>query len=142
MASVRKKLKLRVHAGDTDFTGFVFNPRVVEWFSIGRIELLRSRGITLLSDGQLMVEGKPQGVSLVVGEVYVRFQAPIRFDDVVSLQSEITEVRDKTVRFSFTVRRVSDSEVLATGWSTSVCVDKETRKSSKIPSKIAELLAS
>jgi len=140
MARVRKTLRLRVRAGDTDFTGFVFNPRVIEWFSVGRIELLRSRGITLLGDGRLTVDGEPLGVSLVVGEVYARFQAPIRFDDQISLQTEVTEVRDKTIKFSFTVRRVSDREVLATGTSTSVCIDRETRRSSKIPPRISELL--
>ncbi|MBS7650938.1 acyl-CoA thioesterase [Candidatus Bathyarchaeota archaeon] len=140
VAHTSKTLRLRVHAGDTDFTGFVFNPRVIEWFSVGRIELLRSRGITLLDDGRLTVDGKPQGVSLVVGEVYARFQAPIRFDDQVSLKTEVTEVRDKTIKFSFTVRRVSDREVLAVGSSTSVCIDKETRKSCKLPPRIAELL--
>ena len=131
-----------MRAGDTDYTGFVFNARVVEWFSIGRIETLRSRKITYLNDGRLVVDGRPQDVSLVVGEVYVRFHSPAKFDDLVQLQTRITEVKDKTIKFGFEVRKASDRKILVTGSSTSVCIDRRTVRSANIPNDLAERLRS
>jgi acyl-CoA thioester hydrolase len=131
-----------VRAGDTDYTGFVFNARVVEWFSIGRIETLRSRKITYLNDGRLAVDGRPQDVSLVVGEVYVRFHSPAKFDDLVQLQTRIMEVKDKTIKFRFEVRKSSDRKILVTGSSTSVCIDRRTVRSANIPNDLAERLRS
>jgi len=139
---IKKSIRLRVRAGDTDYTGFVFNARVVEWFSIGRIETLRSRKITYLNDGRLAVDGRPQDVSLVVGEVYVRFHSPAKFDDLVQLQTRITEVKDKTIKFRFEVRKASDRKILATGSSTSVCIDRRTVRSANIPNDLAERLRS
>jgi len=139
---IKKSIRLRVRAGDTDYTGFVFNARVVEWFSIGRIETLRSRKITYLNDGCLAVDGRPQDVSLVVGEVYVRFHSPAKFDDLVQLQTRIIEVKDKTIKFRFEVRKASDRKILATGSSTSVCIDRRTVRSANIPNDLAERLRS
>jgi acyl-CoA thioester hydrolase len=140
--SITKSIRLRVRAGDTDYTGFVFNARVVEWFSIGRIETLRSRKITYLDDGRLAVDGRPQDVSLVVGEVYVRFHSPAKYDDLVQLQTRIIEVRNKTIKFEFEVRKASDRKILATGSSTSVCIDRRTVRSANIPNGLAERLRS
>lgn len=139
---IKKSIQLRVRAGDTDYTGFVFNARVVEWFSIGRIETLRSRKIIYLNDGRLAVDGQPQDVSLVVGEVYVRFHSPAKFDDLVQLQTRIIEVKDKTIKFGFEVRKASDRKILATGSSTSVCIDRRTVRSANIPNDLAERLRS
>jgi len=135
-----KSIKIRVRAGDTDYTGFWFNPRVLEWFSAGRIEILRSRKITYSKDSHLTIDGEPQGVSLVVGEVYARFHAPARFDDLLQLQTKIVDVRDRTVKFEHVVKRLPDRTVLATGWSTSVCIDRKAMRAAKIPQRMVELL--
>jgi len=136
--TVSKSIKIRVRAGDTDFTGFAFNARIVEWFSTGRIELLRSRKITYLKDGRLVVDGHPQGVSFVVGEIYARFHAPARFDDLVQLRTRILEVKEKTVKFDYTIKRLSDKKLLVTGSSISVCINRETMGAEKIPPEMSE----
>jgi len=136
----RKSIRIRVKAGDTDFTGFIFHPRIIEWFSAGRIELLRSKKIALLKDGSLSVDGQQQKVSIVVGEVYARFHGPIKFDDLVCLQTRISEIRDKTIKFDFVIKHVGDDRPLVTGYSTSVCVDRETRRATSIPARMVELL--
>jgi acyl-CoA thioester hydrolase len=135
--TVTRRIKIRVRAGDTDFTGFAFNARVVEWFSAGRIELLRSKRITYASDGRLLLDGHPQNVSLVVGEVYARFHAPARFDDLVQLRTRIVDVREKTLRFDYEIKRLPDRKLLVTGMSTSVCLSRETMRAEKIPRAIS-----
>jgi len=137
---VAKSIKIRVRAGDTDYTGYWFNPRALEWFSAGRIELLRSRKITYSKGGHLTVEGRPQDVSLVVGEVHARFHAPALFDDLVQLQTRVVEVREKTIKYEHIIKRLPDKTLLATGSSTSVCIDRKTMRAATIPQRMAELL--
>ena len=136
----KKNIRIRVRAGDTDFTGYWFNAKVIEWFSAGRTELLRSRKITYSEDTALIAEGHLQDVSIVLVEVSARFYAPARFDDLVQLQTKVTEVRDKTIKFEYAVKRLSDKKILATGSSISVCIDRKARRSTRIPQRIAELL--
>lgn len=138
--TVSKSIKIRVRAGDTDFTGFAFNARVVEWFSTGRIELLRSRKITYLKDGHLVVDGHPQKVAFVVGEINARFQAPARFDDLIQLRTRIVEVKERTVKFDYEIKRLPDKKLLVTGTSTSVCINRENMRAKKIPPEISERL--
>ena len=136
----RKNLRIRVKAGDTDFSGNIFHPRIFEWFSIGRIELLRSNRLTFMNSGYISAEGKPQKVSLVVGEVYARFHAPIKFDYEIILMTKIAEIKEKTIKFDFKVKHASSKKILVTGWSISVCVNKKKNKSSILPKKILQLL--
>lgn len=138
--TVSKSIRMRVRAGDTDFTGFAFNARIVEWFSTGRIETLRSRKITYLKNGRLVVNGHPQKVSFVVGEIYVRFHAAAGFDDLVQLRTRIIEVREKTIKFDYEIRRLPDKKLLVTGSSTSVCINRETMRAEKLTPAMSERL--
>ena len=134
------KIPIRVRAGDTDFTGFAYNVRCLEWFSIGRIELFRSFGIRYSSNGKIIIDDKPQSISFVIGEIYARFHAPAKFDELLELQTQIKEIRDKTVHFEHDIYKKSDRRLLVSGNSTYVCVDKNTVKSAKIPEGIIKLL--
>ncbi|MEE9458522.1 MAG: acyl-CoA thioesterase [Candidatus Bathyarchaeia archaeon] len=136
----RKNLQIRVKAGDTDFSGNIFHPRIFEWFSFGRIELLRSNRITFMNNGYINIEGSPQKLSLVVGEVYARFHAPIKFDDQIVLQTKIDQIKEKTIKFDFKVKHESSKIILASGYSTSVCVIKNKSKATRLPKKMIEIL--
>ncbi|WP_455368724.1 acyl-CoA thioesterase [[Eubacterium] cellulosolvens] len=135
-----KNIRIRVKAGDTDFSGFIFHPRIFEWFSVGRIELLRSNKINFMNNGCINIEGSPQKLSLVVGEVYARFHLPIKFDDEVILLTKIVELKEKTIKFNFKVKHASSNKILVTGWSISVCINKRKNKASPLPKKIVELI--
>ncbi|MGB6681172.1 MAG: acyl-CoA thioesterase [Candidatus Bathyarchaeia archaeon] len=135
-----KRLRIRVKAGDTDFSGNIFHPRIFEWFSLGRIELLRSNRITFMNNGYINIEGSPQKLSLVVGEVYARFHAPIKFDDQIVLQTKIDQIKEKTIKFDFKVKHESSKKILASGYSTSVCVIKKKSKATRLPKKMIEIL--
>ena len=136
----RKNLQIRVKAGDTDFSGNIFHPRIFEWFSFGRIELLRSNRITFMNNGYINIEGSPQKLSLVVGEVYARFHAPRKFDDQIVLQTKIDQIKEKTIKFDFKVKHESSKIILASGYSTSVCVIKNKSKATRLPKKMIEIL--
>jgi len=136
----RKSLRIRVKAGDTDFSGNIFHPRIFEWFSFGRIELLRSNRITFMNNGYINIERSPQKLSLVVGEVYARFHAPIKFDDQIVIQTKIDQIKEKTIKFDFKVKHESSKKILASGYSTSVCINKKKCKATRLPKKMIEIL--
>jgi acyl-CoA thioester hydrolase len=133
-------IEIRVKAGDTDFTGNVYHPRCFEWFSIGRIEILRLSEIRFLNDGSLSIKNEPQKISFVIGETFARFHAPIRFDELIEINTRIKEVKAKTIRFEHNIFNKIDGKLLVTGYSVSICIDKVRIKSINIPDRIVELL--
>ncbi len=133
-------ITIRVRAGDTDFTGFVYNVRCLEWFSIGRLELFRSIGIRYSSNGKIIIDKKPQVISFVIGEVYARFHSPAKFDELLELQTQIKDIKDKTIHFEHNIYNKNDGRLLISGYSTYVCIDKTRVKSAKIPEEIIKLM--
>ncbi|MCW3975068.1 MAG: acyl-CoA thioesterase, partial [Candidatus Bathyarchaeota archaeon] len=134
------KISLRVRAGDTDFTGFAYNVRCLEWFSVGRIELFRSLGIQYSSDGSIIINNEEQNVSFVIGEVYAKFHSPARFDDLLELETEIEDIGEKILRFEHNIYKKIDGRLLVSGHSVYICIDKKSVKSIKIPLEIRTLL--
>jgi acyl-CoA thioester hydrolase len=139
MGNVYKE-SIRVRAGDTDFTGFAYNVRCLEWFSVGRIELFRSLGIKYSSDGSIIINNKEQSVSFVIGEVYAKFHSPARFDDLLELETEIEEIGEKILRFKHNIYEKFDGRLLVSGYSVYICINKKNVKSIKIPLEIRTLL--
>jgi len=133
-------IEIRVKAGDTDFTGNVYHPRCFEWFSISRIEILRLSEIRFLNDGSISIKNEPQKISFVIGETFARFHAPIRFDEIIEINTKIKEVKAKTIRFEHNILNKSDGKLLVNGYSISVCIDKTKNKSINIPDRVVELL--
>ncbi len=134
------KESIRVRAGDTDFTGFAYNVRCLEWFSVGRIELFRSFGIQYTSDGSIIINNKEQNISFVIGEVHAKFHSPARFDDLLELETGIEEIGEKILRFKHNIHKKIDGRLLVSGYSVYICIDKKNVKSIKIPLEIKTLL--
>lgn len=134
------RTSLRVRAGDTDFTGFAYNVRCLEWFSVGRIELFRCLGIHYSSDGSIIINNEEQNVSFVIGEVCAKFHSPARFDDLLELETEIEEIGEKILRFTHNIYKKNDGRLLVSGHSVYICIDKKSVKSIKIPLEIRTLL--
>ncbi len=133
------KIQIRVRAGDTDFTGFTYNVRCLEWFSIGRIELFRSLGIHYTNDGKVAVNNKIANVSFVIGEVYARFHAPARFDELLELETGIKEIGEKVIKFEHNVFNKNSGKLIVSGNSVYICIDKKKVKSIKIPNILKNL---
>jgi acyl-CoA thioester hydrolase len=107
-------VRLRVRFCDTDLMGIVHHANYLEYFEAGRVEWLRRRGVTYAS-------WAARGMHLPVVEANVRYRAPARFDDVVEVETRLTQLRSLSLRFVYRLAR--SGTTLAEGFTRLACVD-------------------
>jgi acyl-CoA thioester hydrolase len=123
---------VRVRYADTDAMGVVYNAAYLVWFEIGRTEWLRETGTPYSA-----IERR--GVSLPVTDANLRFRAGGRYDDLVTVETILQEVRSRRVVFGY--RILVGEKLLAEGSTVHVPVENKTGRSVRLPAWLAEHLA-
>ena len=79
----------RVYYADTDFSGFVYHARYLEFLERGRSDFLRLLGIhhTELARPEA---GSP--LVWVVREMTIRYRMPARIDDIITIRTGVSEI--------------------------------------------------
>ena len=88
--------ELRVRYAETDQMGVVYHANYLAWCEVGRTEYIRRSGMSYR-------EMEEAGVQLAVSDLEMRFHAPARYDDVVRVETRLSEVRSRTVTFDYVV---------------------------------------
>jgi acyl-CoA thioester hydrolase len=122
---------IRVIYGDTDQMGVVYYANYLRFFEAGRNEFIRARGLRY-RDFEARF-----GLRLPVAEAQVSYRAPARYDDLLTVETSLAEVKRASARFGY--RIVRDGEVLATGHTVHACVDLEGRIQRMPPDLLARL---
>jgi acyl-CoA thioester hydrolase len=113
--------RLRVRFCETDLMGIVHHSNYLAYFEAGRVEWLRRRGVTY-------ADWAARGMHLPVVEANVRYRAPARFDDVITIETRLVELRAASLRFEFRMERMGphpgEPDLLAEGFTRLACVDE------------------
>ncbi len=110
--------EIRVRYTECDPMGVAHHTAYPVWFEIGRTELLRESGVAYRDLEQ-------QGFLIAVVKLSVQYKQPARYDDLLVLQTCVTEVRRATINHSYDLRR--DGCLLTTATTTVVCLDRDGR---------------
>jgi 4-hydroxybenzoyl-CoA thioesterase len=86
--TVANALDVKVRWSEADPAGIVFYPRFFEWFDLGTEALFESLGLPW---AELFPASQIVGVPIV--ESGARFASPVRFGDLVRIQTTVEEVR-------------------------------------------------
>src|SRR2546426_6042590 len=86
---VQHTIQIRVRYPEVDAMGYLHHSRFLQYFEMGRVELLRSLGHSY-------ADLERQGIYFVVVKVEVRYKAPARYDEVLTVHTRI--VRQTRVR--------------------------------------------
>ncbi len=132
----------RVRYAETDQMGIVYYANYLVWFELGRVELLRSLGLTY---SRLETD---HGCILPVIEARCRYRAPARYDDEILIETRPAMMRGSVLKFAYRILRKapegaqqtgSEQMLLAEGETVHVvCDDKLQRK--PLPEKYAAAL--
>lgn len=121
-------LPLRVYWEDTDASGVVYHANYLRWFERARTEWLRALGY---SQDKLMSE---VGIAFTVASIEILYRRPARLDDEVEVTTEISELKNVSLTFGQTLRRVgAPDEILAKAGVRVACVDSKTFMPRRIP---------
>jgi acyl-CoA thioester hydrolase len=122
---------VRVRYKDTDQMGVVYYSNYMVWFEVARAELFRKIGHPYKEMEQKL------GLRLMVIEAYCRYMLPARYDDLVRVGCRLTDVRNSSIVFEYTVKR--EGEILAKGKTAHVFCDPAGRPK-RIPQDLREAL--
>lgn len=110
------ELQIRVRYSETDGMGFLHHGNYAAYFEMGRTELFRASG----GNYRQMEE---RGLFLVIVELSCRYRKPIRYDDVVTLTTTLTEVTPAKMKHSYELRL--DGQLHAMASSVLACINRE-----------------
>ncbi len=124
--------EIKVRFAETDAQGVAHNSVYLVWFEIARIDYLaRFRGgYPGLREG---------GIEALTIESHVRYLAPARFDDLLTVRARCGDLRGARFRFDYAVER--DGEPVADGWTRHACVDGVTHRPTRVPAWLADEIA-
>jgi acyl-CoA thioester hydrolase len=118
---------VRVRFGETDLMGIVHHGTYISYFEVGRVEYMRRRGLDYHSWTEL-------GIHLPVVEAYVRYRKTARFDELLCVETRLSELARVRVRFDYRLMRApegrdpnelnGDAEIVAEGHTLLACVDR------------------
>jgi acyl-CoA thioester hydrolase len=125
--------ELRVRYAETDRMGVVYHANYLAWCEVGRTEYIRESGMSYR-------EMEEAGVQLAVSDLEMRFHAPATYDDVVRVETRLTEVRSRTVTFEYVVVKVATGARLVSVRTRLISLDRAGRPTA-MPPDVRELLA-
>lgn len=134
MHHTKHRTTIRVIYGDTDSGGVVYYGNYMRYFEIGRTELMRE---WLCSYNEI----EKMGFILPVIECWSRNKAPAYYDDLITVETEITELTKLKCKFSYRITRAENGKqkLLVKGYTVHAAVDREG-KLTRLPEDIINKL--
>ena len=126
----------RVLYGDTDAAGVVYYANYLRYFERGRTEYMRD----LVQMTYREIESL--GLVLPVIECYSRYKAPAAYDDLLTIETSLTELKKFSCRFNYRIYKNANNDVrplLAKGYTVHASVNR-TGKLTRLPAQLLEKL--
>ena len=112
--------EVRVRYAETDQMGVVYHANYLVWCDIGRTEYLKSLGANY-------AELEQSGTMLAVAEASIRYHASARFDDVVRIETTLSDLRSRALTFDYILTNAATGVRLATVNTVLVSLDRTGR---------------
>lgn len=122
------EVKYRVNFFDTDMMGVVHHANYIRWFEIGRVEILKTVGISL---NDMMNDG----IVFPITEVQAKYISSAYFDDDLIIEITPKALTKAKMEFDYKIKRSATDELLVTGYTQNVFTSQETGKIIRIPDK-------
>jgi acyl-CoA thioester hydrolase len=130
----RHRTSIRVRYAETDQMGVVYHANYYVWMEIGRIELVRSRGLNYKEIEQ------QEGLCLAVVESQCRYLASARYDQEILIDTWISSRHSRGLEFGYEMRVAGADRVIAKGATRHMWLDRDWRPTT-LPQKYAARLA-
>lgn len=114
--AVEHTLSIRVRYPECDPMGYLHHSIYLQYLEMGRIELLRSMGHSY-------AELEQKGVLFVVAKAEVRYKAPAKYDDELTLTTRVA--RQTHVRIDHTYELRRGTTLVAEASTTIACVGRD-----------------
>lgn len=124
--------EFRVRYAETDQMGVVYHAEYLVWCEVGRTDFIRGLGLPYS-------ELEKRGTQLAVADATIRYHAPARYDNLVRVETRLTEVRSRAITFDYVIRNAESGERLATARTLLVSLDP-SGKPVPMPAEVRALM--
>lgn len=125
--------EIRVRYADTDQMKGAYYGKYFEYFEQGRSDFMRALGLPY---GML----EEQGFFLPVIEAFANYRRPARYDDLLKVETRLSEVPTARIRLEYSIRRDSGTEVIVEGYTVHSFVSALTGRPTRPPSSFLQVI--
>ena len=125
--------RFRISYADTDQMAYVYYGNYARYYEIGRVEALRSLGISYR-------KLEEAGVMMPVLENYSKYLRPAYYDELLEIRVMVKEMPEIRIRFDYEIFRES-GELIHTGYTLLAFVSVATKKLTTPPEEILTALS-
>ena len=118
MPQLTHQTTCRVIYGDTDNMGHAYYANYLRWFEIGRTEMFRFLGLAYR-------DLESQGIFLPVSEAFCKYRSPVRYDDVLTIQTMLDPGLKGGLKFQYELYCGDAPKPSATGFTKHACVNQQ-----------------
>ncbi|MBK7129776.1 MAG: acyl-CoA thioesterase [Crocinitomicaceae bacterium] len=122
--------QIRIRYSETDRMGYCYYGNYAQFFEIGRVETLRSLGISYK-------ELEDQGIMLPVLDYQVRFLKPAFYDDLLTIKTTISKLPSARIVFDYEILN-ENNVLISTAQTTLVFIQDKTMKPCMVPQHLLE----
>lgn len=123
----------RVRYGETDQMGYLYYGNYPQYYEIGRVEMLRSLGLTY----KAMEED--HGILMPVVSMNIRYVRPAHYDELITIRTTLRQLPDRFITFHMEL--YNEQGKLVNGATVKLCfVDAQSGKTIPAPKMLVEQL--
>ena len=100
--------------------GVVYHANYLVWCEVGRTDYIRERGTAYA-----VLERS--GVKLAVAEAVIRYHGSARYDDIVRVETRLTELKSRTITFDYQIMNAGTGERIVSASTVLVSLDANGR---------------
>lgn len=130
---LRNKTEIRVRYADTDQMQFVYNGKYLEYFEVGRTEMMRENGLPYS-------KMEKEGYQLPLLEAHVKYISHALYDDILEIEAFVPEYPVFRIHIDYKIRRENTNELIAEGYTEHVFIKKDSKKPVRPPKFFSETL--
>ena len=93
--------KIRVRYAETDQMGYVYYGNYAQYYEVGRVEMLRSLGMTYKSVEE-------SGVMMPVADLNCKYIKPARYDEEITIRVILAKMPSLRIHFRYELYNESD----------------------------------
>ena len=124
--------KIRVRYGETDQMGYMYYGNYAEFFEVGRVEMLRSLGMTYSAM-------EASGIMMPVLELHCKYYKPARYDEEITVKVTMAKMPGIKIHFRYDLYNEKD-ELINVGETLLVFVNMQTNRPCLPPQEFIEKL--
>ena len=124
--------RIRVRYAEADRMGYVYYGNYATYFEVARTEMLRSLGFTYR-------EWEDSGIILPVREMHIRYHAAARYDDLLTVRTEIRDLPAARIRFFHEIFN-EKGDLLCSGNLDLVFISRKSGRPTRAPGEFLQAL--